>query len=184
VVEVLQYQNDQKQKMSKVEASIALAGISVDTQKFSKGTTARTFEAASFLRSQGADNNLIKKFLATEFDKYKKINEIVLNAEFHDNIAIGIGLYRKMYDNVTIAKAADTLLNMVGIDASFTIVNHENGYVAISARSSGDFNVQRIMEKFGGGGHFNNAAAQIYEKTPTEVRDDLLKLLNRSGDDK
>ena len=184
VVEVLQYQNDQKQKMSKVEASIALAGISVDTQKFSKGTTARTFEAASFLRSQGADNNLIKKFLATEFDKYKKINEIVLNAEFHDNIAIGIGLYRKMYDYVTIAKAADTLLNMVGIDASFTIVNHENGYVAISARSSGDFNVQRIMEKFGGGGHFNNAAAQIYEKTPTEVRDDLLKLLNRSGDDK
>lgn len=184
VVEVLQYQNDQKQKMSKVEASIALAGISVDTQKFSKGTTARTFEAASFLRSQGADNNLIKKFLATEFDKYKKINEIVLNAEFHDNIAIGIGLYRKMYGNVTIAKAADTLLNMVGIDASFTIVNHENGYVAISARSSGDFNVQRIMEKFGGGGHFNNAAAQIYEKTPTEVRDDLLKLLNRSGDDK
>lgn len=184
VVEVLQYQNDQKQKMSKVEASIALAGISVDTQKFSKGTTARTFEAASFLRSQGADNNLIKKFLATEFDKYKKINEIVLNAEFHDNIAIGIGLYRKMYDNVTIAKAADTLLNMVGIDASFTIVNHENGYVAISARSSGDFNVQRIMEKFGGGGHFNNAAAQIYEKTPTEVRDALLKLLNRSDDDK
>lgn len=182
VVEVLQYQNDKKQKMSKVEASIALAGISVDTQKFSKGTTARTFEAASFLRSQGADNNLIKKFLATEFDKYKKINEIVLNAEFHDNIAIGVGLYRKMYDNVTIAKAADTLLNMVGIDASFTIVNHENGYVAVSARSSGDFNVQRIMESFGGGGHFNNAAAQIYEKTPTEVREDLLKLLNRSGE--
>lgn len=182
VVEVLQYQNDQKQKMSKVEASIALAGISVDTQKFSKGTTARTFEAASFLRSQGADNNLIKKFLATEFDKYKKINEIVLNAEFHDNIAIGVGLYRKMYDNVTIAKAADTLLNMVGIDASFTIVNHENGYVAVSARSSGDFNVQRIMESFGGGGHFNNAAAQIYEKTPTEVREDLLILLNRSGE--
>lgn len=184
VVEVLQYQNDQKQKMSKVEASIALAGISVDTQKFSKGTTARTFEAASFLRSQGADNNLIKKFLATEFDKYKKINEIVLNAEFHDNIAIGVGLYRKMYDNVTIAKAADTLLNMVGIDASFTIVNHENGYVAVSARSSGDFNVQRIMESFGGGGHFNNAAAQIYEKTPTEVREDLLKLLNLSSDEK
>ena len=184
VIEVLQYQNDQKQKMSKVEASIALAGISVDTQKFSKRTTARTFEAASFLRSQGADNNLIKKFLATEFDKYKKINEIVLNAEFHDNIAIGIGLYRKMYDNVTIAKAADTLLNMVGIDASFTIVNHENGYVAVSARSSGDYNVQRIMEKFGGGGHFNNAAAQIYEKTPNEVKEDLLKLLNRASDEK
>ncbi|GAB2021616.1 DHH family phosphoesterase [Pseudolactococcus yaeyamensis] len=184
VVEVLQYQNGRKQKMSKVEASIALAGISVDTQKFSKGTTARTFEAASYLRSQGADNNLIKQFLATEFDKYKKINEIVLNAEFQNNIAIGVGLYRKMYDNVTIAKAADTLLNMVGIDASFTIVNHENGYVAVSARSSGDFNVQRIMESFGGGGHFNNAAAQIYEKTPTEVKEELLKLLNRSDEEK
>lgn len=177
VVEVLQYQNDQKQKMSKVEASIALAGISVDTQNFSKGTTARTFEAASYLRSQGADNNLIKKLLATEFDKYKKINEIVLNADFYGNIALGMGLYRKMYDNVTIAKAADTLLNMVDIDASFTIVNHENGYVAVSARSSGDFNVQRIMEKFGGGGHFNNAAAQIYEKTPTEVKEELLLIL-------
>src|SRR5574341_512962 len=103
VTEVLQYQNEQHQKMSKVEASIALAGISVDTKNFSKGTTTRTFEAASFLRSQGADNELIKNLLATEFDKYKKVNEIVLNAEFHDHVAIGIGLYRKMYDNVTTA---------------------------------------------------------------------------------
>ncbi|GFH41379.1 DHH family phosphoesterase [Lactococcus insecticola] len=177
VVEVLQYQNDQVQKMSKTEASIALAGISVDTQNFSKGTTTRTFETASYLRSQGADNTLIKKLLATDFDKYKKINEIVLGADFYEHFAIGLGQYRKMYDNVTIAKAADTLLNMAGVDASFTIVNHENGYVAISARSSGDFNVQRIMEKLGGGGHFNNAAAQVYEKTPTEVKDDLIEIL-------
>ncbi|GFH42968.1 DHH family phosphoesterase [Lactococcus hodotermopsidis] len=177
VVEVLQYQNDQVQKMSKVEASIALAGISMDTQKFTRGTTTRTFEAASYLRSQGADNNLIKTLLATEFDNYKKINEIVLNADFFGNVTIAIGLYRKMYDNITIAKAADTLLNMVGIDASFTVVNHEKGYVAVSARSSGNFNVQRIMEKLGGGGHFNNAAAQIYEKTPAEVKEELLTIL-------
>lgn len=178
VTEVLQYQNDQPQKMSKVEASIALAGISVDTKNFSKGTTTRTFEAASFLRSQGADNNLIKTLLATEFDKYKKVNEIVLNAEFHDHIAFGVGLYRKMYDNVTTAKAADTLLDMVGVDAAFAIVNHEKGYVAVSARSSGDFNVQRIMEKLGGGGHFNNAAAQVYDKTPNDVKEELLALIN------
>lgn len=178
VTEVLQYQNDQPQKMSKVEASIALAGISVDTKNFSKGTTTRTFEAASFLRSQGADNNLIKTLLATEFDKYKKVNEIVLNAEFHDHIAFGVGLYRKMYDNVTTAKAADTLLDMVGVDAAFAIVNHEKGYVAVSARSSGDFNVQRIMEKLGGGGHFNNAAAQVYDKTPNDVKEELLTLIN------
>ncbi len=178
VTEVLQYQNDQPQKMSKVEASIALAGISVDTKNFSKGTTTRTFEAASFLRSQGADNNLIKTLLATEFDKYKKVNEIVLNAEFHDHIAFGVGLYRKMYDNVTTAKAADTLLDMVGVDAAFAIVNHEKGYVAVSARSSGDFNVQRIMEKLGGGGHFNNAAAQVYDKTPNDVKEELLDLIN------
>ncbi|MDN6029876.1 MAG: DHH family phosphoesterase [Lactococcus plantarum] len=178
VTEVLQYQNDQAQKMSKVEASIALAGISVDTKNFSKGTTTRTFEAASFLRSQGADNNLIKKLLATEFDKYKKVNEIVLNAEFHDHIAFGVGLYRKMYDNVTTAKAADTLLDMVGVDAAFTIVNHEKGYVAVSARSSGDFNVQRIMEKLGGGGHFNNAAAQVYDKTPNDVKEEIVTLIN------
>ena len=179
VTEVLQYQNEQHQKMSKVEASIALAGISVDTKNFSKGTTTRTFEAASFLRSQGADNELIKNLLATEFDKYKKVNEIVLNAEFHDHVAIGIGLYRKMYDNVTTAKAADTLLDMVGVVASFTIVNHENGHVAISARSSGDYNVQRVMEKLGGGGHFNNAAAQVYDKTPAEVKEDLLTIIDK-----
>ena len=178
VTEVLQYQNDQPQKMSKVEASIALAGISVDTKNFSKGTTTRTFEAASFLRSQGADNNLIKTLLATEFDKYKKVNEIVLNAEFHDHIAFGVGLYRKMYDNVTTAKAADTLLDMVGVDAAFAIVNHEKGYVAVSARSSGDFNVQRIMEKLGGGGHFNNAAAQVYDKTPNDVKEEIVTLIN------
>lgn len=178
VTEVLQYQNDQPQKMSKVEASIALAGISVDTKNFSKGTTTRTFEAASFLRSQGADNNLIKTLLATEFDKYKKVNEIVLNAEFHDHIAFGVGLYRKMYDNVTTAKAADTLLDMVGVDAAFAIVNHEKGYVAVSARSSGDFNVQRIMEKLGGGGHFNNAAAQVYDRTPNDVKEEIITLIN------
>ena len=131
------------------------------------------------MRSQGADNELIKNLLATEFDKYKKVNEIVLNAEFHDHVAIGIGLYRKMYDNVTTAKAADTLLDMVGVVASFTIVNHENGYVAISARSSGDYNVQRVMEKLGGGGHFNNAAAQVYDKTPAEVKADLLTIIDK-----
>jgi Predicted signaling protein consisting of a modified GGDEF domain and a DHH domain len=178
--ELIQYLISDSKKMIPVEASVILAGISVDTKSFSKGATSRTFEAASFLRSQGADSNLIKNILATDFEEYKSVNEIVLNADFvAKNIIIASGDDSKKYDSVTTAIAAETLVDMAGMDMSFAITNHDNGYVAISARSRGDYNVQSIMSDFGGGGHFNNAAAQIYEKSVDQVKKELIKILKK-----
>lgn len=177
-VEILQFHDNNRRRMSTIEASIALAGISVDTKNFTKATTERTFEAAAYLRSRGADNDLIKTMLATDFEKYKKVNEIVLNSQLiFPEIVIGMGIPNQRYDNITTAKAADTLLDMAGIKASFTITNHVNGFVSVSARSRNGFNVQTMMEQMGGGGHFNNAATQIYEKSMREVKADLIKVL-------
>ncbi|WP_205742564.1 DHHA1 domain-containing protein, partial [Halomonas borealis] len=121
------------------------------------------------LRSQGADNNLIKGILATEFEKYKKINEIILNSEYvAPGVVVALGKPNQKYDNVATAKAADTLLDMADVQAAFSITNHQNGYISISARSFKDYNVQTIMEAMGGGGHFNAAATQIYERNIDE----------------
>ncbi|MEJ7477624.1 hypothetical protein WL509_13940, partial [Staphylococcus saprophyticus] len=80
---------------------IVLAGIELDTKNFTKTTTERTFEAAAYLRSRGADNDLIKMIMATDFDKYKKANEIVLNAKMVlPGIALGVGLKHQKYDNI------------------------------------------------------------------------------------
>ncbi|XOW20200.1 hypothetical protein QK908_08770 [Lactococcus cremoris] len=114
--------------MSTIEASIVLAGIELDTKNFTKATTERTFEAAAYLRSRGSDNDLIKMIMATDFEKYKKTNEIVLNSQIIlPGIALGIGLKEEKYDNIATAKAADTLLDMAGITAAFTITQHTNG---------------------------------------------------------
>ncbi|MCL2681380.1 MAG: DHH family phosphoesterase, partial [Streptococcaceae bacterium] len=176
--ELLQFHGVKERKMSNLEASIILAGIAMDTQHFTKSTTARTFEAAAYLRQRGADNDLIKMISATDFEEYKKVNELVLDATFLEGgIAITCGRENKKYDNITTAKAADNLLDMAGISASFTITHHENGYVSISARSRNGYNVQTLMEAMGGGGHFNNAATQIYEKTISQIEEDLIKLI-------
>ena len=176
-VELLQF-HEYKSKMTVTDASIALAGIELDTKHFTKATTSRTFEVAAYLRSQGADNNLIKSILATEIEKYKKINEIILNSEYvAPGIIVALGKPEHKYDNVAIAKAADTLLDMAGVQAAFAIANHQNGYISISARSFKDYNVQTIMEAMGGGGHFNAAATQIYERNIDEVKEDLVKII-------
>lgn len=177
-VEILQFHDNNRRRMSTIEASIALAGIEMDTKNFTKATTARTFEAAAYLRSRGADNDLIKVIMATDFDKYKIVNEIVINSEMiFPGIVLGMGLNNQKYDNISTAKAADTMLDMAGVTASFALTMHTNGFISISARSRNGFNVQTIMEQMGGGGHFNNAATQIYERTIPEVKADLIRLL-------
>ena len=177
-VEILQFHDNNRRKMSTIEASIALAGIEMDTKNFTKATTARTFEAAAYLRSRGADNDLIKVIMATDFEKYKIVNEIVINSEIvFPGIVLGMGKKDQKYDNITTAKAADTMVEMAGVTAAFALTLHPNGFISISARSRNGFNVQTLMEQMGGGGHFNNAATQIYEKTLSEVKADLIRFL-------
>lgn len=161
VTELLEYQ-PKREKISMLEATALLAGIIVDTKSFTLRTGARTFDAASYLRGQGADTVLVQKFLKEDVKTYLKRAKLIESVYFHrDGIAIAKGETNEFIDQVFIAQTADTLLSMNGIQASFVISKRSEDVVGISARSLGDINVQVIMESLGGGGHLTNAATQL-----------------------
>ncbi|QKY70813.1 DHH family phosphoesterase [Lentibacillus sp. CBA3610] len=174
VTELLEYQpNNLKLKM--LEATSLLAGIIVDTKSFTLRTGSRTFDAASYLRSKGADTVLVQRFMKEDLDIYIKRSKLIERAKIHRNtIAIAKGTPDEEYSGVLIAQAADTLLTMSSINASFVISERNDGRIGISARSLGDINVQIIMEKMNGGGHLTNAATQI-EDTTIDDAEALLK---------
>ena len=174
VTELLEYQ-PKGLKLKMLEATALLAGIIVDTKSFTLRTGSRTFDAASYLRSKGADTVLVQQFMKEDIDLYVKRSKLIERAEiFRDTIAISAAEPGITYGPVLIAQAADTLLTMSGINASFVISEREDGRIGISARSLGDVNVQIIMEKMNGGGHLTNAATQI-EDTTIEDAQSLLK---------
>lgn len=161
VTELLEYQ-PKHDKISMLEATAMLAGIIVDTKSFTLRTGARTFEAASYLRTHGADTVLVQRLLKEDIETYIERSKIVQTVEFfREGIAIGHGEEDSAYSQVLIAQTADILLTMKGVSASFVVAKKDNGEVGISARSLGDINVQLIMERLGGGGHLTNAASQI-----------------------
>lgn len=177
VTELLQYQSD-RMTLDELEATSLLAGIVVDTKSFALRTGMRTFEAASFLRRYGADLALVQHFLKEDLQTYMRKAELVKNTQvLFDNIAIATGMDDRTYPQIVIAQAADTLLNMSEISASFVIAERSDGFVAVSARSLGDVNVQVIMERLGGGGHLTNAAAQFEGRTIKEITDEIMKVL-------
>ncbi|WP_174615199.1 DHH family phosphoesterase [Virgibacillus ihumii] len=174
VTELLEYQ-PKTLKLKMLEATALLAGIIVDTKSFTLRTGSRTFDAASYLRSKGADTVLVQQFMKEDLDIYIKRSRLIERAEiFHDTIAISKGKPGEVYGGVLIAQAADTLLTMSGISASFVISERNDDRIGISARSLGDVNVQIIMEQMNGGGHLTNAATQI-EDTTIEDAEKLLK---------
>ncbi len=173
VTELLEYQ-PQKLKMDRLEATALLAGIIVDTKSFAVRTGARTFDAASFLRSNGADTTLVQKLLKEDLDQYVRRSRLVEMAEtYREGIAISTADESEHYSQVVIAQAADTLLTMKGVVASFVISKREDGMIGISARSLGDVNVQLIMERLNGGGHLTNAAAQLDVEHVEEAKEKL-----------
>lgn len=177
VTELLQYQGD-KLSLDLFEATALLAGIVVDTKSFAFRTGARTFEAASFLRRMGADTSLVQILLKEDLTQYIRRSEIIQNTEVIDNtIAIAVGEETEKYGQLLIAQAADTLLTMAGIEASFVVCRRPDDMISISARSLGDFNVQIVMEMLGGGGHLNNAAAQVKNDTVLGVLNQLKECL-------
>jgi len=176
VTELLQYLQD-RLPMETIEATSLLAGIVVDTKSFSLRTGARTFEAASFLRRNGADSALVQQMLKEDLEEFIQKSEIIKHAEiWHSCIAICAADEEHKYSQLLIAKVADTLLNMTEISASFVIAERPDGLIGISARSLGKVNVQVIMEQLGGGGHLTNAAAQL-EGTIDEAQSELKRLL-------
>jgi len=177
VTELLQYIHE-RVVLDLREATALLAGITVDTKNFALRTGSRTFEAASFLRRNGADPILIQRMLKEDLEEYIKKAEIIQHAEmYREHIAIAVADTGKPIPQLLIAQAADTLLNMTGIKASFVVGMRPDGQVGISARSLGQINVQVVMERLGGGGHLSNAACQMQGKTVQEVAATLKQVL-------
>lgn len=178
VTELIQFQNAGKSKLSRTQASILMAGIMLDTKNFTTRVTSRTFDVASFLRSCGSDSLAIQTISATDFDDYKLTNEIILSGRrLGETVILASVDNGKAYHHVVTSKAADTLLTMSGIEASFVVALSEQGFVSVSARSRSQINVQRLMEALGGGGHFNLAAAQVHDASVEEVTCQLETLI-------
>jgi len=175
VTELLQYFGEQV-ALGKAEATGLLAGITVDTKNFMVQAGVRTFEAASYLRSLGADPSVVKKLLSDDISTVVKKAGVIKNARIlYGRIALGISSDKSHDAQQVAAKTADAMLNIDGVNASFVIWPYEDG-VAVSARSNGEINVQTIMEKMGGGGHFTIAAAQV-QGSLEEVEEKLLQIL-------
>ncbi len=161
VTELLQYMHERVQ-IDSLEATLLLAGMVVDTKSFTFRTGARTFEAASFLRRNGADSARVQHMMKEDLQAYLQRAEIIKNAQvMFSHIALSSAEPGRKYSQLIIAQVADTLLNMTDIEASFVIGERSDGLIGISARSSGRINVQLIMEQLGGGGHLTNAATQL-----------------------
>ena len=175
VTELLQFQNSKKNRLNKIQASVLMAGIMLDTKNFSVRVTSRTFDVASYLRSRGSDSVLIQEISAINFDEYREVNELILNGQMvFPHIIVATGAADVPYGTVTISKAADSMLAMSKIEATFVIALNEQGSISISARSRSKVNVQKIMEQMGGGGHFNSAASQLEDVTIDQVRTQLI----------
>ncbi|ENQ3106855.1 c-di-AMP phosphodiesterase, consists of a GGDEF-like and DHH domains [Bacillus sp. 491mf] len=178
VTELLEYQ-PKRLKMNMLEATALLAGIIVDTKSFTFRTGARTFDAASYLRSHGADTILVQKLLKEDMAHYLQIAKTIRNAYIYKNgIAIAKVDGDGVYDQVLIAQSADTLLTMTGVIASFVIAQRGEKVIGISGRSLGEVNVQLIMENLGGGGHLTNAATQIQDISIDEAEANLKSIIN------
>lgn len=178
VTELLQYIHD-RLVLDIREATVLLAGITVDTKSFALRTGARTFEAASFLRRNGADTAMVQRMLKEDLEEYLKKADIIKHAEvLYGHVALAVTEPGKRYSQLLIAQSADTLLNMTGIYASFVIGERQDGLVGISARSLGQMNVQVVMERMGGGGHLTNAACQ-QEGSVQDVEEKLKRVLQQ-----
>ena len=168
----------QKRFINKFEAEALLAGIMVDSNSFSGRTGVRTFEAAAWLKRAGADTTEVKRFFQIKGEDLKIKAIAISNAEITES---GIAYARNEGGGgnspIINAQIADELLMIKGVKASFTLGRNDRGQTIISARSIGDVNVQTIMEKMGGGGHFSSAATQL-EKPIEEVDQELKRLVN------
>ncbi|MBS7526565.1 DHH family phosphoesterase [Fusibacter paucivorans] len=170
IAELFQYMEN-KPKIEKEEADALLAGITVDTKNFSLKTGVRTFDAAAFLRRQGADTIRVRQLFQDDLETFTEKAAIVGNAmRYHEAIAISASNKSSESIQLIAAQAADDLLNIRGIIASFVIGQRLDDTVFISGRSLGDINVQVILEKLGGGGHLEVAGAQFKDTSIEAVK--------------
>ncbi len=177
VVELVEYY-PKKVNFTAIEATLLLTGIIVDTKSFTFRTGARTFEAASVLRKSGADMIKVQMLLRDDVEQFKSRAKIVKNITMiKKDYAVVKTPENLEVNRILLAQSADSVLMVDGVKASFALgkIGEE---IAISARSLGEVNVQLVMEKLGGGGHLNNAATTIKDKTIEEAYQMLVKALH------
>ena len=176
VAEILGYVGERK-NIDKLEAEVMLAGITMDTNRFSVKTGVRTFEAAAWLRKQGADTAEVKRFFQTEMKMFKIRVKGVSSATITKN-GEAVTICEGIHNNAQIitAQIADELLSIKGVKVGFVAGKDAGGETIMSARSLGDVNVQVIMEKLGGGGHLTTAGAQL-KGSPEDAIEKLMTVL-------
>lgn len=177
VAELVQYIGDNS--LGQVEAEALLSGIMLDTKNFVLKTGVRTFEAAAYLRRRGADTVEVKRMFSDTIDTYKAKYQIVSGAEILKDCAIASAAHEFPDIRITAAQAADELLSIQGVNASFVIFPAGNT-ANVSARSLGEINVQLIMEAMGGGGHLTMAGAQLNGVTVEQAREKLISILGET----
>lgn len=181
VTEMVEYQQpaEDNRVLTNLEATAMLAGITVDSKEFSLRTGTRTFDAASYLRSIGADSSVVSELLKEDISSFLVKSHLVASLQMlRPKMAVMQGPEDKVIDPILTAQAADTALDLEGVSASFAITRRSGDKVGISARSMGHINVQVIMEKLGGGGHLSNAATQIKDITVKEASQRLLAAID------
>lgn len=161
-------------------ATIMLSGIFLDSNFFkSKATGMRTFEAAEILKGYGADNSIADDYLKEEFEEYSLINKIISTMQTpHYGIVYCVSDDKEIIERSTLAKVANQLMQLKGINACFVIGKTDDKDIRLSARSDGTVNVQMLCEKMGGGGHFTQAAALFPDTTTDKVVADLMATLD------
>lgn len=185
IAEVLQYFAENI-KLAPAEADCIYAGMLIDTNNFMTKTGVRTFEAAAYLRRAGAEMTRVRKLLRNDMKEYKARAEAVRHAEVYRNVFAISSCPSEHLESPTIvgAQAADEMLNIVGIKASFVLTEH-NGKIYVSARSIDEVNVQLIMERLGGGGHLSVAGAQLKNCTMYQAKQKVQNTLDemiKAGD--
>lgn len=178
--EIISYMDDKP--LGYVQADALLSGIMLDTKNFVLKTGVRTFEAAAYLRRKGANTLTVKEMFSGSIDTYREKVEIVCRSEMHRGCAISRTDLNADDIRLAAAQAADEMLTLTGVTASFVLFNSGN-QINVSARSYGRVNVQLIMEKLGGGGHQTMAASQLSGKTKDEVYELLIKAIDETLDE-
>ncbi|MBQ8562419.1 MAG: DHH family phosphoesterase [Firmicutes bacterium] len=176
VTEILLYMGGKK-SLVKLEAEALLAGMTIDTNGFAVRTGVRTFEAAAWLRRQGADPTEVKRFFQKDPQTFQINAQALASARFFENgMALSICEEPHADEQVICAQVADQLLTVKGVRVSFVIGTNGTGKTVVSARSLGAVNVQVIMERFGGGGHLTMAATQL-DTPKDEVAENIIKVM-------
>ncbi|MBO6158985.1 MAG: DHH family phosphoesterase [Firmicutes bacterium] len=177
VTELLQYMIENP-RLDPLEADGLFAGIALDTKNFTVKTGVRTFEAAAYLKRKGADSVRVRKMFKNDMGDYKAKAQVVAGAQiWGDDIAIATWSSQLPNATTVAAQAADELLDIHGILASFVITEMDHQQINISARSLGEVNVQLIMEELGGGGHLSMAGAQLKGVSLEDAKEQVIRAI-------